>query len=53
MTQKEKILQNSETFVREMAKKMDQKLNEKILKKVARKVSKSVTVKTDKQRLTA
>jgi hypothetical protein len=53
MTEKERVLQNSEAFVREIAKKMDQKLNEKVLKKVARKVSKSIPVKREKQTLSA
>jgi hypothetical protein len=53
MTEKERVLQISEAFVREMAKKMDQKLSEKVLKKVARKVSKSIPVKREKQMLSA
>jgi hypothetical protein len=44
MTEKERVLLNSEAFVREVAKKMNQPIHEKALKKVAKKVSKSIPI---------
>ncbi len=54
MTQKERVLVNSEAFVREMAAKMNHKaLHEKTLKKVARKVSKSIPLTEHKHAASA